>query len=57
MKHNPEDYPRLVLYPDELCFKCNGEFDVLEYYICGNGEYTGYCQSCLREMQGDRYCE
>lgn len=42
---------KIIHNPDEPCFDCGGDFDVLDYFICGNGEWQGHCLGCLEVVQ------
>ncbi len=47
---------KIVKNPDENCFDCGRHFDVLDYFICMNGEWQGHCMSCLEKLQGITKC-
>ena len=34
-----------------IVFECDERFDVVEYYICVNGEWQGHCQPCLENCK------
>lgn len=42
---------KIIHNPDEPCFDCGKECDVLDYFICMNGEWQGHCLDCLKKQQ------
>ena len=41
----------IVKNDDQYCFKCNNKKEILDYFMCMNGEVTGYCLPCLEILQ------